>query len=58
MLQTIVKIFETYIALVIQVGEMESQSWIMSKRQIQDNKKVRVFYSHFFIIQQKLVVLL
>lgn len=32
MLQTIVKIFETYIAFVIQVGEMESQSWIMSKR--------------------------
>ncbi len=32
MLQTIVKVFEAYIALVIQVSEMESQSWIMSKR--------------------------
>lgn len=42
MLQTIVKIFEAYIELVIQASEMESQSWIMSKRQIRDNKKVRV----------------
>lgn len=32
MLQTIVKIFEAYIELVIQASEMETQSWIMSKR--------------------------
>lgn len=32
MLQTIVKVVEAYIELVIQASEMESRSWVLSKR--------------------------